>query len=642
MINNDHSRYANYNSEYMSLTFDKCTSSLAFFGIESGGRDCDRHATFNLLLPGKGGVGGGFSKPSKVNTNIQAENDIFDFTNEMGARSVIKIDDKKIFTWTVEGAQKNQLLSLDFSIKAAPPTIWSDSVVKNSNKNLKSRNPLCLNKRKYSLPITIHFPDYGFLKIECTSSDVYCIEELLKSADYEGLGLGAGNYDYHTRMNALHYGSSSLVFKSRSDESVSFKFSVLEEIYPSFPFEAGSEWNGLRRNWMNSFSLNRDYFDMGDNILLHGIAHLSVHMKSDLLQVMGGNNELFKLVRRVFEKQILNSFIHGQVEDGEVNFEYTQHKKDKPMCNFIDSTPSSIIATAGIAHWNPDFAKRLLPYAIKAANFILSLDTDGDGIIEVPFPGDYMEQEKELGYRQRNWWDNFAFGHKDIYFNYLCHRALRELSDLLIKFKRHSLAQKYITHLEKFDKSFYKTFYNPETTLMAGWVSKNGKIHDYMFTFAVSMGINEGLIPIEEGKRMLLRLLDEMKKQGYGDLKYGIPGNVMPVHPSDTFDWPCMTDWGQYENGGLSGMNGFHFLTSMYKVGLDKEADEIFKAILHTYDTSFTHSGLMPGYTQSVDWRTKEGRPCGYNYLADNYYFLLAAYIGKGKMKHPSKVGETK
>jgi hypothetical protein len=163
-------------------------------------------------------------------------------------------------------------------------------------------------------------------------------------------------------------------------------------------------------------------------------------------------------------------------------------------------------------------------------------------------------------------------------------------------------------------------------------------MHDYMFTFAVSMGIDEGLIPEDEGRRMLLILLAQMEKEGYGDLRYGIPGNVKPIDPVDTYDWPPMMAWGQYENGGLSGMNGFHFLTSMYKVGLDKEADAIFKAILNTFEKEFAHSGLMPGYVQSVDWRTKDGKPCGYNYLADNYYFLLAAYTGKAKMDHPAVV----
>ena len=173
---------------------------------------------------------------------------------------------------------------------------------------------------------------------------------------------------------------------------------------------------------------------------------------------------------------------------------------------------------------------------------------------------------------------------------------------------------------------------------MAGWVSKNGKMHDYGFTFAVSMGINEGLIPKDKGAEMIKILLDKMEKEGYRDLRFGIPGNVMPVAQEDTIYWPCMSDWGQYENGGLNGMNGYHFLTSMYNVGMREEADKILFAILNTYEKDMTHSGLMPGYCRSVDWRTKDGVACGYNYLADNYYFLLSAYVGREEMSHPSVV----
>ena len=638
MIKNWHKRYSVFDSDYLSLTFDKQTGKIAYLGIESGGRDRDRHGSFNLLLPGKAALPGIFSKSKPVKAEI-GENTAY-FENKDGASTLVTINSKKSFTWDFTKINKSNIATIDFGIKVGHPTIWSQSVIDKKNKLLKSRNPLCGFKRKYSLPLTVHFPDFGFLKIEASSPDVYCIEEMLKSADYNGLGLGPSNFGYHTFMNALHYGSCSLTFKSTKEEDVSLVFTVLDEVYPTLPFEAGEEWNGLRRCWMNSFSLNREFFDMGDNIVLNGRAHLSVHMKSDILQVMGEDKEEFKLVRKVFENQILNGFLYGQADDGEVNFTYVNSKKVKkgPMCSFIDSTPGAVIATVGISNWNMSFAKKLLPYAIKTADFILSLDKDDDGIFEVPFPGESLDQEKELGYRQRNWWDNFAFGHKDIYFNCLCHRALRELSGLLIKLNRHSLAQKYISHLEKFDKNFFDTFYNPESGVMAGWVSRDGRQHDYMFTFAVSMAIDEGLISNEKGKEMILILLDKLKEQGYGDFRYGIPGNAVSVEPPDNIDWPCMADWGQYENGGLCGMNGFHFLTAMYKVGLTDEADAIFKAILRTFDKDFTHSGLMPGYVQSIDWRTKEGRPCGYNYLADNYYFLLAAYTGKGAIPHPAVV----
>ena len=50
------------NSDFFSATVDEKTSLLAYFGIESGGRDRDKHASYNLALPGRGGSAGIFKK----------------------------------------------------------------------------------------------------------------------------------------------------------------------------------------------------------------------------------------------------------------------------------------------------------------------------------------------------------------------------------------------------------------------------------------------------------------------------------------------------------------------------------------------------------------------------------------------------
>lgn len=626
-------KYSCFGSDFLSFTIDNEKGKVAFFGIESSGRDRDKHASYNLMLPGYGAVAGAF-RGSKPTSSEITDNNAF-FKNEKGSSVNYVMADDHTLKIELDNIDAKNIFSTRFSIKTAPPTIWT----KNEAKKLKSRNPLTIFKSKYELPMYVHFPDFGRVEITADSKDVYCVEELQLSADFTGLDLGYKNHSFnHNRIHALHYGSSFLTFKSNNPLTrVNLTFRVMEECYPHFPYESDERYNGLKRNWLNCFAMNRELFDMGDNIYFHGTGHLAIHMKSDVLQMVNEDDEQFKIIRRVYERQVERSLTKCQAKDGEVSVCYLKREKKKGDGCAADSTPGAIIGLTGISNWNLPLAKKLLPNAIKAADFILSLDTDGDGIFEIPYPGDYMGQPADNGH-YCNWWDNFAFGHKDIYINYLCHRALRELSDLLEKVGDCAQAEKYRGQLAKFDKNFFDTFYNPQTGLMAGWISRNGKVHDYGFTFAVSMGINEGLIPHDKGREMINTLLGYMEREGYGDLRFGIPGNVMPVAQVDTIDWACMSDWGRYENGGLNGMNGFHFLTAMYKVGLEKEADKILFAILNTYEKEMTHSGLMPGYCQSVDWRTKEGVSCGYNYLADNYYFLLSVYAGKCGMYHPAIV----
>ncbi|MBO5312422.1 MAG: hypothetical protein J6B29_00505 [Clostridia bacterium] len=633
IIENKHQKYVSFNSDFISVTLDKESGKIAFFGIESGGRDRDKHASHNLMLPSYGGMFGAFKRSLPISCDVTDTG--VTFKNANGSSVSYSATDLKTFKLELDKINPNDIFSTRFSIKTAPPTIWT----KKEPRKLKTNNPLTIFKSRYDLPLIIHFPDFGSLEISSSSKDVFCIEELQLSKEFTGIELGYQNYSYnHNRIHSLHFGSSFLTFKSNNPlEKVELTFKVLEECYPSFPDEDNEKYNGLKRNWMNAFALNRELFDMGDNIYFHGTGHLAIHMKADLLQIMDDDKEQFKIIRRVYERQVERSFKESQSSEGEVSVCCFRREKQKGDGCAADSTPGAIIGLTGIAKWNLSFAKKLLPYAIKAADFIMAWDSDGDGIFEVPYPGDYMGQPADKGF-YCNWWDNFAFGHKDIYINYLCHRALRELSDLLERINMPEQAQKYRKQLEKFDRSFFKTFYNPETGYMAGWISRNGKVHDYGFTFAVSMGIDEGLIPLDKGREMLKSMLKRMEKEGYGDLRFGIPGNVIPVAQADTINWPCMSDWGQYENGGLNGMNGFHFLTSMYRVGLEKEADDILFAILDTYEKDFTHSGLMPGYCRSVDWRTKNGVACGYNYLSDNYYFLLSVYAGKLKAPHSAVV----
>lgn len=629
MIENKSAKYAVFNSDYLSVTLDKEKGRVAFFGVESGGRDRDKHASNNLTIPGYGAMAGAFKKKAPQTSEITEEKACFE-GNGSGVKYTFP--NERQMTVELTNPVQRDVFSVRWSIKTAPPTIWTEK----APKKLKSNDPITFFKTEYTLPLIVHFPDFGRVEISASTPDVYCVEELQASRDFMGLDLGYLNHSYnHNRIHGLHYGSSFLTFKSKKQEDVTLCFKVLDEAYPPLPDEADERFNGLKRNWVNSFAMNRELFDMGDNIYFHGTGHLAIHMKSDMLQFIDESDPQFNIVRRTYEKQVERSFKLAQADCGEVSVCYYNNRSRASFGNCsCDSTPGAIIALCGIANWNLPFAKKYVDNAIKAADFLLTFDPDGDGVFELPFPGDYMGQKAEIGYS--NWWDNFAFGHKDVYFNCLAHRALRELSELLRKLNRGDVAERYEKQLEIFDKNFYNAFYNPETGLMAGWISKNGKIHDYGFTFAVSMGINEGVIPKAEGKKMLKKLLAIMKKEGYGDLRFGIPGNVMPVAQEDTIYWPCMSDWGRYENGGLNGMNGFHFLTAMYKVGMRKEADKILYAIMDTYEKDMTHSGLMPGYCQSIDWRTPEGVPCGYNYLADNYYFLLSVYAGKYNMKHPA------
>ena len=350
------SKYTAYGSDFLSYTIDNEKGKIAFFGIESGGRDRDKHASYNLMLPAYGGMFGAFKKSLPVRSEITDDRAFFE--NAGGSSASYNMVDTHTLKIELNKVNKSDIFSTRFSIKTAPPTIWT----KKQPKHLKSTNPLTIYKSKYTLPLIVHFPDFGRIEITASSDDIFCVEELQMSRDFTGLDLGYKNHSYnHNRIHGLHYGSSFLTFKSiKPLDSTTLTFKVLDECFPAFPGQDDPKYNGLKRNWLNAFALNRELFDMGDNIYFHGTAHLAIHMKADMLQVMNDDLEQFKIIRRTYERQIERSFKQSQAQNGEVSVCCFNKEKKKSDSCASDSTPGAIIGLTGIASWN-------LPFCILAS-----------------------------------------------------------------------------------------------------------------------------------------------------------------------------------------------------------------------------------------------------------------------------------
>jgi hypothetical protein len=76
-------------------------------------------------------------------------------------------------------------------------------------------------------------------------------------------------------------------------------------------------------------------------------------------------------------------------------------------------------------------------------------------------------------------------------------------------------------------------FLNPETGILAGWRSADGKLHDYWFTFVNGVAITYGLVDDNEARRIMDNLVRKMAQVGYTNFSLGLPGNLVPVHKGD-------------------------------------------------------------------------------------------------------------
>lgn len=645
-----HYGYACYDTPHLALTWRLSDASLAFLGLESGGRRSDHKNTYNLLKPSFGAHATALSSRRGPAPRVRRGPDGLRASGDIGSLAFVPEDDRAFrLDFAVRGAAKTlpkTFFEASLSIATAPPTIWADTTPAVNPQHPKvPRDKHVRAERVWQLPMLVHFPDFGTLRIESAGGDIECRERLIASSEMSGLNLGFQNMEGHAEIVGLHHGISRLEFRLRKPGArrAALRFTVVDEIAPRAPFTAAPAWNGFRRAWLNNFALNRRSLSMGDNIELSGVAHLCVHHKADMLCLCNPDDHpVFGRIREALVNTLDTSFEHCQAADGEIGWEYGWHPKAPGQLTtpFIDCTPSNLIAGLVALRWAPDRASRWIGPMLRAADFLMRLDTDGDGLVELPYGGTgFREPWNHPGERPRIWWDNIFTGHKDAWFNLWTHRALRMLAPVARAQGREADAVRIEAFLRPFRESLLRELYNPETGLIAGWRDINGRLHDYKFTFCAALAVTEGVLTRAEGRKMLRILLRAMREAGFGDNRFGIPGNTVPIPLCiDTFDWPFMGEWPRYENGGCCGMTAWLFLNALYAVGMEKEADAIYFRMLETFETMPTHSGLFPAYMESCDWRTKDGNSCGYNYLADNYLFLASGFLHHAGKTHPAIV----
>jgi hypothetical protein len=267
---------------------------------------------------------------------------------------------------------------------------------------------------------------------------------------------------------------------------------------------------------------------------------------------------------------------------------------------------------------------------------MIRTDTNGDGIIEYGHTGNTGSWNQKPFQRPANWWDAIGFGHDDVYSNALAYRAARLLADVAGKIGETGDAQEFSAFAEKLKAAYFPHFYNPDTGVLAGWRSSDGQLHDYYFVFVNAVAVCYGLLTTDQGLQVMQRLLEKLKEVGYTQFKMGLPGNLVPVPPSDYVarekhwghgDKPDGSDAFQiYENGGATGCYAYFTIKALYDLGLREAADAIFLPMMEAYKEN-GFDGHCEGSSYTKDWKAWDGRCWGYEgFLVDSYLPMLAVY----------------
>ena len=230
-----------------------------------------------------------------------------------------------------------------------------------------------------------------------------------------------------------------------------------------------------------------------------------------------------------------------------------------------DTFPSLLIAADDYAEGRQDWAWLRSHYAeIRAmAEKMLGTDTNGDGLVKYVITGNSgIWNEGMPKVRPSNWWDTIGFGYEDAYSNALAYRSLLGMQRMADGTQNHGDAARYAAAAARLRETYYTTFFNPSSGVLAGWKSADGKLHDYCFTFVNSAAVLYGLVSGDRAARIMDRLWDKMAEVGFTQFRKGLPGNLVPVvradyaHKAPRFGGGVREDntdgFQIYENGGAT------------------------------------------------------------------------------------------
>lgn len=385
--------------------------------------------------------------------------------------------------------------------------------------------------------------------------------------------------------------------------------------------------NGLRRAWGSSFGFRPEYGGLSGN----SFSMTSINClwyPADIAAYTANSPPLpdaMQLVRYTLELGLKGGPHYG------AQWEQAH-----------DTAPSLLISAGRIHQTRPDskWITEIWPHLQRAIQHILD-NLDDSGMYTCRL----RSGNSGLYERSCNIWDPFCFGHHDGYSGALAYRALCNAAVLAREAGYKDMSWRCMESAKRLKDAYVKSLYNPVTGWLAGWRSRDGKLHDSAYVFINAMAVCFGIVEDTLARNILERLENKRKEVRLDDFRYGIAPQLTPVpredftlHPTRNdsqprydgkYDWewfkPLRADgqdtFGVFTNGGLTPVFAYFYLRALSNYGFKETADKMCDQMLESFD-----QGIFEGCKNGTECFTWDGTPSGYEgTLADACYHVLLA-----------------
>jgi hypothetical protein len=281
----------------------------------------------------------------------------------------------------------------------------------------------------------------------------------------------------------------------------------------------------------------------------------------------------------------------------------------------------------------------------RIASYLARHDQDHDGLLESPKSGNAWTLRQPD--RSDFWGEFINFGGKNAYVNAYAFAAWKYLAEMLDAAGQPEGAAYYRSLAEKLRVAYVEKFLSKENGWFVSWISADGEVHDYCHTFVNGMAVAYGIVPPDQGREIMERVVRKSHEIGFENWYLGVPANLLPVRISDllgpeiTIDGKNTGPWwkpgGRYKteeeagqfgqrycNGSVHPALTWPYLLGLQVAGLNEEADRIFNAMLPTAEAGLFQGGIGGAGAEHF---SQNGRPSGYEgYLPESWNFLMTAF----------------
>jgi len=231
-----------------------------------------------------------------------------------------------------------------------------------------------------------------------------------------------------------------------------------------------------------------------------------------------------------------------------------------PWGNLHDQIPHFILAMYfhALNTGSKTFLERVMPTVDRVAGYLLALDGDHDGAVEIPQTSGLANGAHDCS----NWWDIIKFGHKDAYINAYCCVALDAMAKMKAWLGDAAGSERYKAEHRRFVEGFNKVFWDDEKGFYMDWIDIREKMPEsgrrYFYTDHNLLAIIFGMADPAKWKR-ILENLDRRYDELCAEFKlsreaiWATPANMFPItQPGDMVDFGKLgnqTNFPNYENG---------------------------------------------------------------------------------------------